>query len=85
MIVDFEGDMTCMQCRKVFDFVPLSTAVQPGWPAGVTLVSAGDIPVTERAQSVFWTEDSWPTTCACCDPWGWVICAFPAGTSALRD
>lgn len=85
MIVDFEGGMTCLQCRKVFDFVPLSAAVQPGWPAGVTLVSAGDIPITDRVKNVFWAEDSWPTICVFCDPCGWVVCEFPAETTDFRD
>lgn len=81
MIVDFEGGMTCMQCRTVFDVVPLSIAVQPGWPAGITLVPAGALPMTERHRNVYWTEDSWPTTCARCNPAGWVRCQFPAETS----
>ncbi|MUN63745.1 hypothetical protein GMA12_11425 [Kocuria sediminis] len=81
MIVDLEGGMTCIRCRTVFDAVPLSTAVQPGWPAGITLVPASALPVAERRSNVFWTEDSWPTTCALCNPAGWVRCQFPEGSS----
>ncbi|WP_147017836.1 hypothetical protein [Kocuria turfanensis] len=44
MIVDLESGMTRKHCRTMFDVVPLSTALQPGWPAGTTLVTAGALP-----------------------------------------
>ncbi|MGX5359460.1 hypothetical protein [Kocuria sp. KH4] len=85
MIVDLNNGMTCIRCRTVFDVVLLSTAVQPGWPAGTTLVPAGVLPVTERHRDVLWTEDFWPTTCARCDPAGWVRCRFAAGAASAPD
>jgi hypothetical protein len=85
MIVDLDGGTTCVRCRTVFNAVPLSAAVQPGWPAGITLVPASALPETERRSDVFWTEDFRPTTCAPCNPAGWVRCRFPERTSFSPD
>jgi hypothetical protein len=87
VIYDFGGGMTCIQCREVTDFVPVSFAVQIGaWPADAEMTPASDIPVTDRVKNVYWAqEDTWPTVCVFCDPWGWVIREFPPGASFFRS
>jgi hypothetical protein len=85
MIFDFGGGMTCVQCREMFEFVPLDTAVQlRGIEPGAQLIPAGDMSHEQWPHEPYWADQSWPMTCFYCNPAGWVVMAFPSGASFFR-
>lgn len=87
MFINFGGGQRCFQCREMFEFIPLDTAKKLGRvPANAWLSPAADVmPEQLRAGEPFWVGDAWPSICAQCDPEGWLVPVFPAGSSFFRS